>query len=249
MDKFSLQNSQYDFPYHYIPHFSPRMGISRIRYLSWGMEYLCYQHHLKGLVEGFKPRSMLEVGCGDGYFVGMLDKSIARKGVDLSKEAIAFAKAFHPDVSFEAVPIDACEEQFDVVAAVEVLEHIPDEQVGRFLRDVAARVRPDGGRLVLSVPTTVVPLNKKHYRHYDRTLLEKQLRDSGAGLALEKIEYVYRESRVWTFYSKLTGNRYWNLELNGINRLMWKRIWERNRIASESNGRHLVAVLRRTVEG
>src|SRR6185503_12913568 len=52
-DKFALQDEQYHFPYHHIPHFGPHP--SNIRRLGWGLEYLCYQRILVERVRELAP--------------------------------------------------------------------------------------------------------------------------------------------------------------------------------------------------
>jgi 2-polyprenyl-3-methyl-5-hydroxy-6-metoxy-1,4-benzoquinol methylase len=243
-DRFERQNAQYAFPYHHLPHL--RRGRARTgRRLRWGVEYLCYQLHLAQRVQSVAPRSVLDVGCGDGRFLSLVGDAVPRrKGVDLSEGAIRFARAFVPDVEFDVANAADLDETFDVVTAVEVLEHVPDEAVPGFLRTLAERTRA-GGMLLLSVPTTNVPLNKKHYRHYDRALLESQLAASGAPLVLEDVEYVYQQSRLERLVDRVTSNRFLTVESPALEWLLWQHAWNRLRVASASDGKHVVATLRR----
>lgn len=243
-DKFKLQDAQYEFPYHYIPHLADGRARNSRR-LRWGVEYLCYQLHLVEQVHAVRPGSILDVGCGDGRFLGLLGPSVPRrKGVDLSESAIRFARAFVPDADFEVIAADRLDDTFDVVSAIEVLEHVPDDGVAGFLRTLAARCRP-GGAVLLSVPTTNVPLNPKHYRHYDRALLEQQLAASGARLDVERVDFVYRNSRLANWIDRVTQNRFLTLEVPALERLRWDHAWRRLRVADPDDGRHLVATLRR----
>ncbi len=242
-DKFRAQESQYGFPYHYIPHF--KGGAPRTtRTLKWGLEYLCYQQYLVERVRAHAPASVLDVGCGDGHLLGLLGDAVpVRVGVDLAAPAIRFARAFHPDVRFEVIDAAALAEQFELVISIEVLEHVPDEHVGAFLRALAARVRP-GGTVLLSVPTVVMPVSAKHYRHYDRALLERQLAESGAALALDDVAYVYRSSPLVRGLTLAMHNGLFSIEIPRLQRLLWRYTWDRLRIASARDGNHLVATLR-----
>lgn len=243
--KFNLQNSQYVFPYHYIPHFQSEGCPSIQRKLSWGLEYLCYQEHLKEKVTRLAPKSVLEVGCGDGYFLGGLPETIDNKvGVDLSEKAIAFAKAFHPSCDFRVEDAANITGTFDVVAAIEVLEHIPDELVSDFLRTCSDRVN-DFGIVIISVPTTVLPLNKKHYRHYDLELLKSQINEADCGLKIAEIEYIYTSPWWFNLFRLFSDNKLFAFELKPFMRYAWRKIWNECRVVDKSKGYHLVAYLKK----
>ena len=245
LDKYRIQDYQYSFPYHHIPHFDNEgVGVC-FRTLSWGFEYLCYLSHIRELVYSFTPSSVLEVGCGDGRVIGMLDWGIERRvGTDPSRQAIRFAKAFHHDVEFLSVDARELKETFDVVLAVEILEHIPDDQINTFLKTLEKRANRNG-YVVISVPTTVVPVRKKHYRHYDLNLFQKQLEEAGVQLDIVNVEYVYKKSRFVKQYLKFTQNHYWFIELRALNCLMWNYVWKRLHKTDEKRGQHLVVVLRK----
>ena len=242
LDRFQIQEARYAFPYHYIPHFDAPGRPSVLRTLSWGLEYLCYMHHIKQLVDSLAPASVLEVGCGDGRFIGLLGTVARRVGVDLAPRAIQFARVFNPDVEFFAEDAADLGETFDAVMAIEVLEHVPDEGIGQFLRTLAARTK-DGGHVVICVPTTVTPVIPKHYRHYELSLFQQQLESSGAPLNIVQVDYVFRKTPALKLYLRLMHNAWWSFELRGVQHAVWRYIWNRLRVAQEGNGRHLVLVL------
>ncbi len=243
--RWKLQEEQYEFPYHHIPHFKAPEVPSLIRALRWGMEYLCYQHHAIERTRELNPRSVLEVGCGDGYFIGHLGDDIpVRHGVDLAEQAIQFARAFHPEVAFDPVNAARLDDTYDVVVAMEVLEHVPDEKLGSFLEAVEERVRP-GGRLLISVPTTVIPLKDKHFRHYTWELLNQQI---AAHTSLRPVdhEYIYREGHLLRILRGAVHNSVYVLRSDTLNRLLWKYIWTRARFAGPADGYHLFATFRKS---
>ncbi len=99
--------------------------------------------------------SVLDIGCGGGLVAEPLARLGARvTGIDPAPDTIA-AAAVHAtaqglDIDYRATRAEAlvaAEETFDVVLALEVVEHVPD--VAAFLGVVAALVRP-GGVLILS---------------------------------------------------------------------------------------------------
>lgn len=244
----AIQEGQYAFPYHHLAQVDGKAEFCRHRTLSWGHEYLCYLHHAQEIVRRLAPHSVLEVGCGDGRFIGMLSDCVDRRvGVDISERAIAFAGAFHPEVEFRAMDAAELDEQFDLVAAIEVLEHIPDGSVDSFLRTLSDRTIP-GGNVLISVPTTVKKLQPKHYRHYTVELLEEQIRNANVPLVVESVDHVYRQSFWVKFVQRATCNRLWSVHVSPLETLMWRHVWHRLRHADPTTGMHLMVILKRTDE-
>ena len=240
------QDAEYVFPYHHIAHFDSAVSASRARILQWAVEYLVYMRRVVDLVAERAPQSVLDVGCGDGRFLGLLPTSIARRvGVDLSERAISFARAFHPEIEFHARDAGELNEQFDIVTAIEVLEHVPEPHVAGFLNTLAERTRP-GGTLMIVVPTVNAPVPMKHYRHYDESLLVRSLRESGAPLEVLELEWILRPTLRLRLYNLLTFNRFWFAEVWPLRRRVWNHAWQSARLAEASNGKHLLAILRRT---
>lgn len=117
-DRYRIQDDLYTFPYHHIPHFDNKGIGVRFRTLHRGFEYLCYLRHIREIVQSLVPSSILEIGCSDGRLVGMLDWGIDRRvGIDLSKKAVLFAKAFNPEIEFLSVDARKLKERFDIVLA------------------------------------------------------------------------------------------------------------------------------------
>ena len=72
------------------------------------------------------------------------------------------------------------------MTAIEVLEHIPPQEVSSFIKNLVERTSI-GGHVILSVPTTVKPLTEKHYRHYTFDSLHKEIREANVPLEVVKI--------------------------------------------------------------
>lgn len=93
-----------------------------------------------------KPVSILDVGCGDGYLCSVYKShfGIANVvGADLAGARVARARATFPDIKFTRADIYNLPFEdggFEVVSAVEVLEHLEDpaRAFGELVR-VAAR--------------------------------------------------------------------------------------------------------------
>ena len=99
-------------------------------------------------------KSALDVGCG----AGLLAEPLRRLGaevtaVDAAPELVAAARAHAAAqglvIDYRAAGVEALEGQYDLVTALEVIEHVADPQA--FVRTLADRLAP-GGLLILSTP-------------------------------------------------------------------------------------------------
>lgn len=216
-----------------------------MRILKWGFEYLIYMRKVRALILERRPASVLDVGCGDGYLLGQLPDDIPiRCGVDINERALAFARAFFPEIDYRSEALADVEEQFDVVSAVEVLEHIPDAEVEGFLKAAAERVKP-GGALIVTIPSVNIPLNPKHFRHYDRALLSAQLAQAIPEMKLERMMFYYVQTRLESLYQRLSQNRLVYGEIPVLRRAVWKHASDQADKATDATGRHLIAILTR----
>lgn len=176
--KEEIQEREFEFPYHHIPTWDGKR-FSQSRTLWWGYEYLGYLEFLIDLLKSRPFSSLLDVGCGDGRFLKEVARHFPRSrlvGVDTSEKAIRFAKAFQPEIDFRVEDITAKrgEERFDVVTAIEVLEHIPARNLPRFIQAIRARFA-DSGVLLFTVPSRNLPVATKHVQHFDVPMLRKML--------------------------------------------------------------------------
>lgn len=118
----------------------------------------CVDAHWPGAAASARPlagKSALDIGCGAGLVCEPLARlGAAVTGVDAAAEnvaaAAAHAEAVGLDIRYMAGEVGALDiGTFDLVTSVEVIEHVADKPA--FLRDVAARLAPDG-LLVMSTP-------------------------------------------------------------------------------------------------
>ena len=243
-DRGMIQESQYDFPYHHLPHFDSEGVPAITRSLTWGYEYLCYLQHLADSIRELRPASVIDVGCGDGALLGLLANSgIQITGVEKSTRAIAFARAFYPELDFRCLDAQELHETFDVVVASEVLEHVPDNQVSSFIQMLGGLVNPFG-HVIITVPTRNVPLNPKHYRHYDEELIMQTIHESGSSLKVIDVYYVFKRTVVYNLLRRLSCNSHWSINSAIARRFVWRYVWNRARHASAHDGCHMVVYLR-----
>ena len=105
-------------------------------------------------LKALEGRTALDVGCG----AGLLAEPLARLGakvtaVDAAPELIEAARAHSAgqrlEIDYRAAAVEQIEGQFDLITAMEVIEHVADP--ASFLAAIAARLAPDG-LLILSTP-------------------------------------------------------------------------------------------------
>jgi SAM-dependent methyltransferase len=201
MNKQHIQEEQYSFPYHYLPQ-AGNGTFHQHAYWSWGYRYLGGMHVVKTLCDEESYDSLLDIGCGDGRFIRELSAIAPTKrlmGVDYSERAIALAKGMNPDLNYRAVDITTNHldgQQFDVVTLVEVIEHIPPNELPRFIACAVSFLRP-GGRLILTVPHRNNPVGFKHFQHFDSQTLQDLLGEHLDDLRFLPFDFFSRKLDIW----------------------------------------------------
>lgn len=101
--------------------------------------------------EGGRERRILDVGCGTGSNLAVLSRHGHAVGVDLAAEAAEFCKqrGLTSVALSELESLPFADGSFDIVIAMDVLEHLDDD-----LKGLAAlrRVLRPGGLLLVTVP-------------------------------------------------------------------------------------------------
>jgi ubiquinone/menaquinone biosynthesis C-methylase UbiE len=125
---------------------------------SFGRDYRACDYHSKwsflqrqqvilNWVCHLRGRRILDVGCGPGLFAAELANENFLAGLDISERMLSFAKETLRPIRGEGLKLPFQNESFDVVLAVEVLQHI--ESLDIFLKELN-RVAKQEGQLVLS---------------------------------------------------------------------------------------------------
>ncbi len=114
-----------------------------------------FERTLDELFTQAAPRTVLDVGCGEGVLTHKWAQRLEGRivGIDLEDPAIQaeWAKRQAPNLSYKVMKAESLpfeEGEFDLAAAIEVLEHVPDPE-----HTVAQMARvARGGHLLVSVP-------------------------------------------------------------------------------------------------
>lgn len=136
-----------------------------------------------------KPRSVLEIGTGNGF----VNHALQSSGIDI--KTIDIDQNLKPDYlgSVTSMPID--DNSFDLALCCQVLEHIPYEQFVPALKEINRVIKRN---LILSLPDL-----KRIYR------FNVQLP------ALGEIKWLYHIPRLKPLKWEFNGEHYWNISCEG----------------------------------
>ena len=146
---------------------------------------------------------ILDVGCGTGANLEMLANFGESEGVDVSDDALEFCRAkglkVHKGLA-EELPFE--DESFDVVTALDVVEHLDDDIGG--LKEMN-RVMKKSGRALIFVPAFmwlwgVQDDISNHRIRYTKKQIVERLEKSG--FEIERATYAN-----WTFFAPILAGR------------------------------------------
>jgi SAM-dependent methyltransferase len=142
---------------------------------------------IRALIERFRPRkgqlSILEVGCGTGSNIALLQEFGTVDAIEPDDHARAFSEqrtgiaikgGYLPNVPLE-------DGRYDLIVLLDVLEHIPDDHGA--LESLRSKLAP-GGRLLLTVPAMPSmwsghDVAHHHQRRYTAKTLEAVVKGAG----------------------------------------------------------------------
>lgn len=191
--------------------FTPK-DIKKVRNWFWG--WFKYLDHFVNLENG-NNRKVLEVGCAIGAFSSILNEhNFDVYASDVSAYVISYARKFWPEIKFfkfdvqKEIPIN---EQFDIIFAFEVLEHLQNPLIA--LKNMYAKLSL-GGVLVCSTPPPYKRfmsikghINVKSAQEWDNILQEAGFR--GNKIKIKQVVFIpffYRYSRKFSLALPLNIN-------------------------------------------
>lgn len=139
-----------------------------------------------------KKEAILDFGCGTGVLQEQFEKlfSVTGYGVDTSGEAIGYCRkrGLSRVRVFDGKKIPYKAASFDLVTAIDVLEHIKDDLTA--LGEIK-RVLKQDGLAILLVPAhrklwSTRDINLKHFRRYEKGELESKCKQARLKLLTSK---------------------------------------------------------------
>jgi SAM-dependent methyltransferase len=133
-----------------------------------------------------EARSFLEVGCGTGFVLSGIhaaDPSLELSGSEIFSAGLALAATRVPSAHFSQMDARHIpyRDEFDVIGAFDVLEHIDEDEA--VLAEIGRAVRPGGG-FMATVPQhpslwSLQDVHAHHVRRYTATGLRRKVEAAG----------------------------------------------------------------------
>lgn len=132
-----------------------------------------------------QQKIVLDIGCGTGYgsdYLALESKRVI--GIDISSEAIIYAKSHYKAQKLDFIIMDAVklgfpDNTFDAICSFQVIEHISDYKM--HLSEISRVLKPDGC-LLLSTPNKKISspegnslCNPYHIKEFEQEELSKLL--------------------------------------------------------------------------
>jgi 2-polyprenyl-3-methyl-5-hydroxy-6-metoxy-1,4-benzoquinol methylase len=221
-----IQEDEYNYPYHYI---GRRIGgFSHFVIDEWAINYVSTIEFLIKKIKQLSPKVVIDLGCGDGRFTGELHRELIGSkiiGLDYSEKAINLAKVMNQNCTFVKNNIlkDRVSLKADVIVLMEVIEHIPIKDLGKFISKAHDLLKP-GGHIIVTVPHKNKKLEIKHFQHFDSKSISKYF--DGLFHTKETF-YIERNNILSRMVSAILNNRYVIVRYNHFLQfiyLVWKKM-------------------------
>ncbi len=191
--------------------------------LKFFMEHLKPYEFLRNNAEG---KNILEIGCGDGYGAAYLAQ-VALKvvGIDYEEEVVLKAQNKYkaPNLSFlsmDATELQFQDNSFDIACSFQVIEHIPEDQLLKYLQEIKRVLMKDGESYLstLNLDHVMKPhaTYKKHPAHCKEFRLNELSDLLSSVFAKTKIFGLHLTPKHY-FYLRLKKSGFFNFLPDSIN--------------------------------
>lgn len=120
----------------------------------------CVKYYLSGWLPGNFSSEILDLGCGDGRLIYSLQRLGYNNvsGVDISQSQLDLASQVSSALSKQDVIVylKQTERMFDLIVAIDLIEHLEKRDVLEFLTACHMVLKP-GGRIVFQTPNAASP--------------------------------------------------------------------------------------------
>lgn len=242
-----FQEAEYAFPYHYLPDYC-RGKIVTTRFWPWTIPYLGRIKLVMDFLNNHTFLSLVDIGCGDGKLINVVQKHFGHAilcGVDYSDKSIQIARCLNytsDKVRFDVHDLTERSEvtgAFDVATMVEVLEHIPVDELDIFLQNSLAFIRPRG-HLLLTVPSDNIPVSKKHYQHFSVKQLAEILENHQ--IDIMSAEFIDSGGLIMGIFHRLLRNSVFILNSQRLVNAIFRYYVKCHLHANETRGRGIFLV-------
>lgn len=123
---------------------------SRLSKNTWYYEENKWEYDIAAnIVSQYLPSSLLEIGCGKGYFLEKINElELDAEGIDINEDAIKSGLARGLNISI--TDLYDVKKEFDMVVLFEVLEHM--DKLASLFEFLTTKLVKKGGHLVIAVP-------------------------------------------------------------------------------------------------
>jgi 2-polyprenyl-3-methyl-5-hydroxy-6-metoxy-1,4-benzoquinol methylase len=181
-----IQADQYQAPYHWGS--EKKVDAYRYKRMSDLLARLVAKH-ARSL--GSKVIAVLDFGCGDGYGTYLIGTQLRARGIeadmyglDVEETAIEWAnqmtrQAGGLPIQFSVgdieLGVDLVKRTSKPIVLImrEVIEHLPEDAIDSIIQHINSTIPT--AVLIVSVPSTNSPTEKKHFRHYTEQSLKETL--------------------------------------------------------------------------
>ena len=161
---------------------------------------------INGLIQDDKQKTIIDIGCGNGFISSKFDNRYVKYGLEVSNIAAENARKHITNMNTNPLEINSYEEEFfDVVFSYHVIEHIVDPI--SFIENIY-HIMKTHGKLILSSPNFDCAMARRFGENFrmlhDKTHIslfsDFSLRDllEDSGFQVDKIEYPFFETEYFT---------------------------------------------------